>query len=61
MNTVPSADAVFYRSQLCLVVMVVMLGLSPETRVAMSAYYKRLWASFSVKLLVNIGSCRLRF
>ena len=31
------------------------------TSVAMSTYYKRLWAYFSVKLLVNIGSCGLRF
>ena len=29
--------------------------------VAKIAYYKRLWACFSVKSLINIGSCRLRF
>ena len=30
-------------------------------RVAKSAYYKRLWACFSVKSLTNIGSRGLRF
>lgn len=31
-------------------------GTAPYT-VATSAFYKRLWACFSVKLLRNIGSC----
>ena len=37
------------------------IGHIPTVLPARSAYCERLWASFSVKLLVNIGSCVLQF